>query len=97
VVGFDFMVQAVDMPNYYVIEAIERPGLASHEPQPTAQRFVDLLFPQTARVRSNAQRTLTRVQNRPGRGVRGSTPPRSDESAEQAAAESLRVVKETTG
>jgi hypothetical protein len=27
------------------IEANERPGLANHEPQPTAQRFIDLLFP----------------------------------------------------
>jgi hypothetical protein len=27
------------------IEANERPGLANHEPQPTAERFVDLLFP----------------------------------------------------
>ena len=31
-----------------VFEANERPGLANHEPQPTAQRFVDLLFPETA-------------------------------------------------
>jgi hypothetical protein len=30
-----------------VIEANERPGLANHEPQPTAQAFVDLLFPST--------------------------------------------------
>jgi hypothetical protein len=27
------------------IEANERPGLANHEPQPTAERFIDLLFP----------------------------------------------------
>ncbi len=26
-------------------EANERPGLANHEPQPTAARFLDLLFP----------------------------------------------------
>ena len=30
-----------------------RPGLANHEPQPTVQRFVDLLFPYT-RVRPEA-------------------------------------------
>jgi hypothetical protein len=30
------------------IEANERPGLANHEPQPTAERFVDLLFPETS-------------------------------------------------
>ena len=28
-----------------LIEANERPGLANHEPQPTAERFIDLLFP----------------------------------------------------
>ncbi len=47
VVGFDFMVQSVAKPDYVVIEANERPGLANHEPQPTAERFIDLLFPQT--------------------------------------------------
>ena len=47
VVGMDFMVRAVDEPEYHVIEANERPGLANHEPQPTAQRFIDLLFPAT--------------------------------------------------
>ena len=31
--------------DYVIIEANERPGLANHEPQPTAERFVDLLFP----------------------------------------------------
>lgn len=48
VVGFDFLVPAVDGPDYVIIEANERPGLANHEPQPTAERFIDLLFPQTA-------------------------------------------------
>lgn len=48
VTGLDFLVQAVDAPDYVIIEANERPGLANHEPQPTAQRFVDLLFPNTA-------------------------------------------------
>ena len=33
--------------DYHFIEANERPGLANHEPQPTAERFVDLLFPLT--------------------------------------------------
>jgi GNAT-family acetyltransferase (TIGR03103 family) len=46
-VGLDLLVPAVDEPDYVFIEANERPGLANHEPQPTAQRFVDLLFPQT--------------------------------------------------
>jgi len=47
VVGFDLMVPDVGGESYVVIEANERPGLANHEPQPTAERFVDLLFPQT--------------------------------------------------
>jgi GNAT-family acetyltransferase (TIGR03103 family) len=45
VVGLDFLVPAVDGPEYVIIEANERPGLANHEPQPTAERFIDLLFP----------------------------------------------------
>jgi D-alanine-D-alanine ligase-like ATP-grasp enzyme len=48
VVGFDFIVPHLDREAYAFIEANERPGLANHEPQPTAERFVDLLFPQTA-------------------------------------------------
>jgi GNAT-family acetyltransferase (TIGR03103 family) len=47
VTGLDFLVEAVDRPEYVIIEANERPGLANHEPQPTAQRFIDLLFPST--------------------------------------------------
>lgn len=47
VVGLDFLVPDVRGPEYVIIEANERPGLANHEPQPTAQRYVDLLFPQT--------------------------------------------------
>ncbi len=47
VVGLDLMVPSVLKPEYWIIEANERPGLANHEPQPTAQRFLDLLFPQT--------------------------------------------------
>ncbi|OWW23075.1 GNAT family acetyltransferase [Noviherbaspirillum denitrificans] len=47
VVGLDFLVPSPDSDQYVIIEANERPGLANHEPQPTAQRFVDLLFPFT--------------------------------------------------
>jgi GNAT-family acetyltransferase (TIGR03103 family) len=47
VVGFDLIVKAPDQPYYRFIEANERPGLANHEPAPTAEKFVDLLFPQT--------------------------------------------------
>lgn len=48
VVGLDFLVDSPLSDDYVIIEANERPGLANHEPQPTAQRFIDLLFPQTA-------------------------------------------------
>jgi GNAT-family acetyltransferase (TIGR03103 family) len=47
VTGLDFLVPDVEGPDHVFIEANERPGLANHEPQPTAQRFVDLLFPET--------------------------------------------------
>ena len=47
VVGLDLMVRAADQPDHVFIEANERAGLANHEPQPTAERFVDLLFPHT--------------------------------------------------
>ncbi|MBK5912110.1 GNAT family N-acetyltransferase [Rhodothalassium salexigens] len=47
VVGLDFIVPDPAGPDYIVIEANERPGLANHEPQPTAERFIDLLFPQS--------------------------------------------------
>jgi GNAT-family acetyltransferase (TIGR03103 family) len=47
VVGLDLMVPSASGDEYVFIEANERPGLANHEPQPTAERFVDLLFPQT--------------------------------------------------
>ncbi|MCI4661514.1 MAG: N-acetylglutaminylglutamine synthetase [Neomegalonema sp.] len=45
VVGIDLMVRHPAGSDYVFIEANERPGLANHEPQPTAERFVDLLFP----------------------------------------------------
>ncbi len=49
VTGVDFLVPDVEGPEAVFIEANERPGLANHEPQPTAERFVDLLFPETRR------------------------------------------------
>jgi GNAT-family acetyltransferase (TIGR03103 family) len=45
VTGIDLMVKSPREGHYVFIEANERPGLANHEPQPTAERFVDLLFP----------------------------------------------------
>lgn len=54
VVGLDFIVPAVDNNEYVIIEANERPGLANHEPQPTAERFIDFLFPQTAQASNQA-------------------------------------------
>ena len=49
VTGLDFIVPDPTGADYVIIEANERPGLANHEPQPTAERFIDLLFPETAR------------------------------------------------
>ena len=46
-VGLDLMIGDVEKSEYCIIEANERPGLANHEPHPTAERFIDLLFPQT--------------------------------------------------
>jgi GNAT-family acetyltransferase (TIGR03103 family) len=48
VVGLDFITPDVRGDSFVIIEANERPGLANHEPQPTAERFVDMLFPNTA-------------------------------------------------
>jgi D-alanine-D-alanine ligase-like ATP-grasp enzyme len=45
VVGVDMIVAGINRPDHMVIEANEQPGLANHEPQPTAARFLDLLFP----------------------------------------------------
>ena len=57
VVGLDFMVKAHDQPEHVIIEANERVGLANHEPRPTAERFIDLLFPlsATASLRNTRQ------------------------------------------
>jgi len=53
VVGVDFMVRNPTEPDYVFIEANERPGLANHEPQPTAERFLDLLFPTSGQRYAN--------------------------------------------
>ncbi|HEX2576559.1 MAG TPA: hypothetical protein VHK88_09445, partial [Aquihabitans sp.] len=47
VTGIDLLVPAVDGPEHVFIEANERPGLANHEPRPTAAAFIDYLFPGT--------------------------------------------------
>ncbi|MEX2290698.1 MAG: N-acetylglutaminylglutamine synthetase [Mycobacteriales bacterium] len=52
VTGLDFLVPDVTGPDHVLIEANERPGLANHQPQPTAERFVDLLFPETTALPS---------------------------------------------
>nr|WP_238985758.1 N-acetylglutaminylglutamine synthetase [Kineococcus radiotolerans] len=49
VTGLDLLVPDVAGPDHVVIEANERPGLANHAPRPTAERFLDLLFPETRR------------------------------------------------
>jgi GNAT-family acetyltransferase (TIGR03103 family) len=45
VTGIDLLVPDVTASDYVFIEANERPGLANHEPQPTAKAFIDYLFP----------------------------------------------------
>ncbi len=50
VTGLDFLTPHVDGSAYVIIEANERPGLANHEPAPTAERFIDLLFPHSRAV-----------------------------------------------
>ncbi len=59
VVGLDFLVPSLDESTYVIIEANERPGLANHEPQPTAERFVDLLFPGTRSLPQGWDPSLT--------------------------------------
>ncbi len=49
VTGLDLLAPSPDRPEHVFVEANERPGLANHEPQPTAARFLDLLFPGTQR------------------------------------------------
>jgi len=52
VVGLDFIISDPSEPEYVIVEANERPHLVNHEPQPTAERFIDYLFPQSI-VRSD--------------------------------------------
>ncbi|WP_129794374.1 N-acetylglutaminylglutamine synthetase [Sphingosinicella sp. CPCC 101087] len=58
VVGVDFIVKDPAEPDYVFIEANERPGLANHEPQPTAERFMDLLFPLSMPAAARNVRTV---------------------------------------
>ena len=48
VTGIDLLVPDVTEDEYVFIEANERPGLANHEPQPTAAAFVDYPVPRPA-------------------------------------------------
>ncbi|MBO0663543.1 N-acetylglutaminylglutamine synthetase [Jiella sp. MQZ9-1] len=60
VTGIDLMIKSPALPDYVFIEANERPGLANHEPQPTAERFIDLLFPLSMPFSVRAARTQQR-------------------------------------
>ncbi len=62
VAGIDLMVEAPDRPEYRFIECNERPGLANHEPQPTAEKFIDLLFPLTRPVSARKSNAAKDVQ-----------------------------------
>lgn len=67
VTGLDLLVPDPAGPEHVFIEANERPGLANHEPQPTAERFIDHLFPNTRPLPR-----LWRPEEAPeGRGRRG--------------------------
>ncbi|MCB1519277.1 MAG: N-acetylglutaminylglutamine synthetase [Hyphomicrobiaceae bacterium] len=61
VTGIDLLVKSPKKPEHVFIEANERPGLANHEPHPTAERFVDLLFPHSI---PQAVRTAQRRQGK---------------------------------
>ena len=61
----DLLVPDPAAPEHVFIEANERPGLANHEPQPTAERFVDLLFPGHGAAGSLERRRLRIGQPRP--------------------------------
>jgi GNAT-family acetyltransferase (TIGR03103 family) len=64
VVGMDLLVPDVASHEHVIIEANERPGLANHEPQPTAERFVDLLFPATRALPRGWEPGATSVDHR---------------------------------
>lgn len=53
VTGLDMIVTSAQESEYVIIEANERPGLANHEPRPTAERFIDLLFPNSINTEKN--------------------------------------------
>lgn len=46
--GVDLIVASPRQAHHTIIEVNEQPGLANHEPRPTAERFIDLLFPETS-------------------------------------------------
>src|SRR5690606_40974284 len=52
VVGLDLMVPDPAGETCWIIEANERPGLANHEPHPTAARFVDRSEEHTSELQS---------------------------------------------
>jgi GNAT-family acetyltransferase (TIGR03103 family) len=66
VVGIDLLVPDVTGPDHVIIEANERPGLANHEPHPTAERFVDLLFPATRALPRGWEPGVAGTDHQPG-------------------------------
>jgi GNAT-family acetyltransferase (TIGR03103 family) len=66
VVGMDLLVAEVAGAEHVIIEANERPGLANHEPQPTAERFIDLLFPATRALPRGWEPGATSVDHQAG-------------------------------
>ncbi len=84
VVGLDLLVPDVAGPEHVIIEANERPGLANHEPQPTAERFIDLLFPATRALPRGWRPGAQGADHRPEEVPTGSSAAdRTDDQARQ--------------
>jgi GNAT-family acetyltransferase (TIGR03103 family) len=66
VVGMDLLVPDVTGPDHVIIEANERPGLANHEPHPTPERFIDLLFPATRALPRGWEPGVVGTDHQPG-------------------------------
>jgi GNAT-family acetyltransferase (TIGR03103 family) len=66
VVGMDLLVPDPSGADHVIIEANERPGLANHEPHPTAERFVDLLFPATRALPRGWEPGVAGTDHQPG-------------------------------
>ena len=74
VTGIDLLVPDVTGQEYAFIEANERPGLANHEPQPTAAAFIDFLFPVSLENPSPGPRGIAAQPRRFRRQIKSDPP-----------------------